>query len=191
MSDREGFLDRWSRRKLAEKTRAEEDDSAAAPTDSDDEAAIAAHEAEAQERHPAEEIDIDSLTPDSDYSVFLQKGVSAATRRKALRMLWSNDPLYAGKELLSDNFDLADVKTWGLGSIRDTAWKVGEGYGRKVAQPDMDDDTAAEAASASSAPVESGEGTRHAEAPRGTDTGEGAESDDDAPADRPKDGDIA
>ena len=40
-------------------------------------------------RHPAASIDINALTAESDFPVFMHKSVSEAVRRIALRRLWT------------------------------------------------------------------------------------------------------
>lgn len=40
------------------------------------------------------EIDIDSLTKDSDFTVFMRPGVPEDVQRKALRKLWTTDDAY-------------------------------------------------------------------------------------------------
>jgi hypothetical protein len=135
MPEEEGFLNRWSRRKLAEKDApdpgpaVEEARLPAAAEETGPEAGTAETEdGEAPARHPAEDIDIDSLDHTSDFSVFLQKGVPAAIKRKALRKLWVSDPILSAREQLNDDFDIADVKTWGIGPSRGSAWKFGRGF---------------------------------------------------------------
>ncbi len=48
---------------------------------------------------------IDSLTADSDYSVFMQPGVPAGRRNQALRKLWASDPAIVEGDDLSDYGD--------------------------------------------------------------------------------------
>jgi hypothetical protein len=43
---------------------------------------------------------IDSLGKDSDYSIFMRKGVPEDLRMKALRRMWLTDPVLAGPEVL-------------------------------------------------------------------------------------------
>jgi hypothetical protein len=148
MAENEGFLNRWSRRKLAEKERPTEHEEAALPPQrgAGKQGAVEDNDDENAERHPAEDIDIDALTPDSDFSIFMQKGVPAALKQRALRKLWAANPVYAGKEALSDMFDLADTKTWGLGPVRGTSWKIGQGYGIKDVLPSGKEEAPAEPA---------------------------------------------
>jgi len=93
MSDPEGFLERWSRRKSEassepEPTRERKDFAAAPPPQS----------AEEQAAQPCEPFDItqlpsiDSIGADSDVTAFLRPGVPAELTRAALRRAWSSDP---------------------------------------------------------------------------------------------------
>jgi hypothetical protein len=43
---------------------------------------------------------IESLGPNSDYSMFMRKGVPEDLRMKALRRMWLTDPVLAGPEVL-------------------------------------------------------------------------------------------
>ncbi len=65
----------------------------------------AAPKSEAEERvDPAEfeEFDFDSLNYASDYTKFMKKGVPEAVKRRALRMLWSSNPILANLDGLND-----------------------------------------------------------------------------------------
>jgi hypothetical protein len=92
----EGFLSRWSKRK-ADVRQQEQTPAAAEPA--------AAPEAE-------DEIDlatlpsIESLTAESDFSVFLKKGVPLTLRNAALRKLWLTEPSVVNyKALVEYNWD--------------------------------------------------------------------------------------
>ena len=144
MTGNENFLSRWSRLKREpepeqEKPEVEEtapEHGAAAsegPAPGEDLANAAAVSADpdtvsgagTSEPHPAELIDIDSLTKHSDFSAFVKKGVPAALQRKALRKLWTLDPVLANLDGLNDyeniieDFGITDLKPGGSG------WKVG------------------------------------------------------------------
>lgn len=91
----EGFLSRWSRRKRGEAEPVE-------PPEAVAEAAPPAAEPPpappvAEEREPEFDLSqlppLDSLTAESDFSVFLKPGVPAAIRGAALRKAWVADPL--------------------------------------------------------------------------------------------------
>ncbi|QDO99492.1 DUF3306 domain-containing protein [Ferrovibrio terrae] len=95
-----GFLSRWSRRKaeVREQERVQ-------PPASDSAEPAVAPEAEA-EFDPATLPPIDSLTAESDFSVFLKKGVPTALRTAALRKLWVTEPSVVNyKALVEYNWD--------------------------------------------------------------------------------------
>ncbi|MCA1297267.1 DUF3306 domain-containing protein [Stappia indica] len=149
--DTSGFLTRWSRRKQAARAEdAERPEEAAAlePDDADETVPADAEEArlEAENRAAAEAVDLETLTFDSDYSVFLKKGVPASLKNAALRRLWRSNPVLACVDGLNDyDGDFRDVKS--LGEGLKTAWEVGKGYRRKGEELD-----AARKAAASDAP---------------------------------------
>lgn len=97
MSEENGFLARWSQRKrqaLEETRKAPAPEADAPPT-------------------PAEEPDfdlsllpdLDALTPETDISLFLRKGVPDALRNAALRKIWALDP--AIRDHVGDALDYA------------------------------------------------------------------------------------
>ncbi len=96
----DSFLSRWTQRKQAVRE-AELRDAAAraeppAPVMPADEAAF----------DPATLPPIESLTAESDFSVFLAKGVPEALRRQALRKLWLTEPsVLEYKPLVEYNWD--------------------------------------------------------------------------------------
>ncbi|NNM74812.1 DUF3306 domain-containing protein [Enterovirga aerilata] len=96
----DGFLARWSRRKLG----AEREETPDAPEPRPDEAALAT-----DETLPEEELAllprIEDLTPESDISGFLRKGVPEVLRKAALRRMWSLDP--AIRDYVGDARDYA------------------------------------------------------------------------------------
>jgi len=49
-----------------------------------------------------DDVDFDKLNYASDYSRFMKKGVPEAIRRRALRMLWSSNPILANIDGLND-----------------------------------------------------------------------------------------
>ncbi|MCB1482070.1 MAG: DUF3306 domain-containing protein [Rhodobiaceae bacterium] len=143
MTDKENFLSRWSRlkREPEPETPATEEDAceagpaaeaehvpADAAADADAALADADIDKHPDEPHPAELIDIDSLTKESDFSAFVKKGVPAALQRKALRKLWTLDPVLANLDGLNDyeniieDFGITDLKPGGSG------WQLGRGF---------------------------------------------------------------
>jgi len=86
MSEREGFLSRWSRRKRA----ASDPPPPAAPASQD--AAPPADAAKQPAFDPASLPPLESLTAESDFAAFLREEVPAALQRAALRRAWTLDP---------------------------------------------------------------------------------------------------
>lgn len=138
-----GFLARWSRRKAAARRGAPEPDRAAPgePAASPPAAATAAPtragEAPAEGRATAEAPplpDLDSLPdPDtleaaSDLRPFLQPGVPAELRRRALRRMWKVNPIIATPDGLDDYYVVNDFSDAGtvVADLR-TLYRVGRG----------------------------------------------------------------
>lgn len=96
MSEREGFLSRWSRLKRQAENEAQA--VAAVPPASE---VAEAQAAVANTIEADESIDLASLPPiesldrDSDYTAFLARGVPEALQRLALRQAWRTDPSIA------------------------------------------------------------------------------------------------
>jgi hypothetical protein len=87
------FLSRWSRRKLEARRPAPEPEEAPprigeGPLPAEPSATEAAASPETLAALPR----LEDLTPDSDVSAFLQKGIPATLRNAALRKMWSLDP---------------------------------------------------------------------------------------------------
>lgn len=83
---RDGFLTRWSRRKREEVS---ESKPQAAPS----ETAPAATPEEAEEDFDLSLLpDVDSITAESDMTLFFRKGVPDALKNAALRKVWTADP---------------------------------------------------------------------------------------------------
>ena len=108
----DGFLTRWSRRKADAKA----DD---ASRQERVEAEAGAGEAEARSVEAVEpEFDvstlpsIESLTKDSDFTVFLQKGVPTPLKKAALHKMWMTDPAirdYIGLSEMSWDFNAPEA----------------------------------------------------------------------------------
>ena len=100
MTADERFLARWSRRKGDEREHARKP---ADEPDEPDEAAEAPDSGEQPAEIAPEDLpDIDSLHKDSDFTVFMQDGVPEALKRRALRKLWTTDPVLACVDGLND-----------------------------------------------------------------------------------------
>lgn len=90
----QGFLSRWSRRKAAAREARPEEPISVEPAVEEDVI------------DPATLPSIDSLTAESDFSLFLKKGVPSALRAAALRKLWLVEPSVVNyKPLVEYNWD--------------------------------------------------------------------------------------
>jgi hypothetical protein len=99
MSEPDGFLARWSRRK--QEARREEPAEPGGPSPAEPNPQM-----EAEPEAPAPELPpIESITAETDISVFLAKGVADSIRNAALRRMWSLDP--AIRDYVGDARDYA------------------------------------------------------------------------------------
>lgn len=132
--DTEGFLSRWSR--LKRSGGPDRPDDGAAATGPEDAAAgtpepAATPAAGDAPEAPADAADlppIESLTKDSDFSVFMRAGVPAELKRQALRKLWRSDPVFANLDGLleyGEDFNLP-FQTF-KGKAIATLYRVGQG----------------------------------------------------------------
>jgi len=131
MARDENFLSRWSRLKQQERKAASEqagDAKAPAPV----------APAEDQTKPETEKLElpsIDSLTKDSDFTVFMKAGVPDALRNRALRKLWETNPaLYAHDGLTDYAEDYGKLMREGE-KFAETAYKVGRGFLEKGELP--------------------------------------------------------
>ena len=119
VSDEEnGFLDRWAKRKQAV---ADEADAAIANTEpedsgiepqTDEQALELLREKDPELADQIAAIDIDKLTYDDDFSVFMNKKVPEFLRRKALSKLWLSSPVLANLDGLNEyDEDFRDAST--------------------------------------------------------------------------------
>lgn len=93
-----GFLSRWSRRKAEART--------AEPAARAEPAADAEAQAKPDAIDPATLPPVESLTPESDFTLFLKKGVPPALRSAALKKLWLIEPSVVNYEALVEyNWD--------------------------------------------------------------------------------------
>ncbi|EKE78700.1 DUF3306 domain-containing protein [Oceanibaculum indicum] len=142
------FLSRWSRLKQEARTQAPGRRGGAAPVIQDDRAeetrqAALPPEAPAQQQavqparsdqQPQEAAfdadslpDIDSLTVESDFTQFLRKEVPKTLQRRALRKLWTSDPVFACLDGLNDyEEDFTDAATVIEGMK--SSYQVGRGF---------------------------------------------------------------
>lgn len=151
----DGFLSRWSRRKLQDPTATP----AESPDDGTEERTVAAHNAAGDEAGASEttndadgardsnaddptsegdtaeaaetfdDVDFDALDFQSDYTRFMGDNVPDAVRNKALDKLWSSDPILANIDGLTDySDDFTDAAlAVPLGTLK-TAYRVGQGF---------------------------------------------------------------
>jgi len=125
VTSEEGFLRRWARRKATASSGAAPAEEAAAPAPAPLPAAPQESDEEAAQRLGLPEID--SLDPESDFSVFMQAAVPESIRRRALRRLWRIHPVISTPDGLTDyaeDYTDAAVALRGL----KTAYRVGLGY---------------------------------------------------------------
>jgi Protein of unknown function (DUF3306) len=135
MADPEGFARRWSRRKSAARAPAphsEPEPEPAVPGAAEGPAAASALATEAGTTDPAEPLEpaalpaIETLTYESDFTVFLQPGVPAELRRRALQQLWRSDPVLANLDGLVEYGE--DYSRIGIvEEVVRTAYQVGRG----------------------------------------------------------------
>ncbi len=134
----QGFLNRWARRKAAH-PEAEGPGPEAAP---------AAAESEdpplSEEEIVAQLPDIDSLDETSDFTPFLQQGVPDLLRRKALRVLWRSNPVFANLDGMNEYDEDYTLATSALQAVK-TAYQVGKGFITDEERAEMDADSAAPA----------------------------------------------
>lgn len=136
----DGFLSRWARRKQ-EVREAEEREAVLAPHPGDA-TALAGEQALAdpdqRELPPDEEtkqrwieeleaIDIDALSYDSDFTVFMKSWVPGALRQKALRKLWGSNPALAVLDGLND-YDLDYTDKAVNAGVVVSSYMPGRGY---------------------------------------------------------------
>ncbi|MGH6944979.1 MAG: DUF3306 domain-containing protein [Geminicoccaceae bacterium] len=136
MAEEEGFVGRWSRLKHEARRRRPEpparseqggppepsEGATSEPAGSRAPAGVA----DAEAFDPASLPDIESLTYESDYTAFLEKGVPAEMRNRALRRLWRSDPVLANLDgLVEYGEDYSGIGTKPM--IVRTAYRVGRG----------------------------------------------------------------
>lgn len=137
----DSFVSRWSQRKRARQSGALERDKVQVVPEAPDGGEAAPRETEASDELVASLPDIDTLTEESDFTVFLQEGVPDALRRKALRRLWRLNPVFANLDGLNDYDEDFTLATSALQGAVKTIYQVGKG----MVDPD-ETETAPEAA---------------------------------------------
>ncbi len=150
--DTEGFLSRWSQRKQAVEQASVEPTEAPQALDGAREegaehlpepAAVDSTTGEATKVDPADLPDIDSLDADSDFTVFMDKGVPEAVTRRALRRLWRLDPVFGHLDGLNDyDLDYTDAAT--VVENLKTIYQVGKGMVLEDEDGETEDTAAAD-----------------------------------------------
>lgn len=155
--DEEGLLRRWSRRKLEQREQQRQAVSPAAEKNEGAAPAVPSGDTPpATTDAPPELPPIDSLTRDSDFTVFLREGVPEELRRQALRTLWRSDPVFANLDgMLEYGEDYNQLFKSGAASTLKTLYRVGQGYladepATATGSPGSEPDTADAAASSQS-----------------------------------------
>jgi hypothetical protein len=97
---RDGFLERWSRRKLAEGKEPEAEQPA------EETAAVEEPEEELDEEELAKLPSLESFTVKTDLAPFLRRGVPQALKNAAMRKMWMLDPA------VRDHVDFAVDYAW-------------------------------------------------------------------------------
>ncbi len=169
----EAFTSRWSRLKRQERTPpAEVSRELAEPGKPS--AAPAADERSDEE--VLEELglpDPDTLKAGDDFKAFMTRAVPARIRNRALRRLWTSNPVFANLDRLVDyDHDYTDAAM--VPEILRTGYKVGRGWlddpeeADEAAQGDADPDADPEAGQDTESPAEADAGTVEGERREGT-----------------------
>ncbi|MEM7668598.1 MAG: DUF3306 domain-containing protein [Pseudomonadota bacterium] len=139
MSRDDGFLNRWSRRKLQQG-----DDSAAESPPQPELAEDQGHDTLAEARSEGEileELDLpdpDTLSAGDDFSGFMAKAVPERLRNRALRKLWLTNPVLANlDELVDYGDDFTDAAT--VIENLQTVYRVGHGMIDKTPPPEAEE----------------------------------------------------
>ena len=137
MAEREGFAGRWSRLKaearVAEQAAVADEPQPPASGEPEASAVVAAPaETSAAAELPAEEKPIElppleTLTKETDFSLFMRPGVDPGLRSQALRKLWTLDPHFATIDISEcHSIDFNAVPTFPNGLLN-TIYRVGSG----------------------------------------------------------------
>lgn len=103
---------------------------------------------EAEKPKPVELPPLESLTKESDYSLFMRGGVSDDSRKAALRKLWSLDEHFAQIDITEcHSIDFNAVPTFPDG-LKNTIYRVGSGMVEAVEEIERQEREAAEKARA-------------------------------------------
>jgi hypothetical protein len=134
----EGFLRRWSRRKVEARSPApapaEAASDAAEPALASPEQTLASPEQTPEPGagapapiDPKDLPDIESLDASSDFTVFMRPGVPEHLRTLALRKLWRSDPIFSKLDGMVEYGEDYTIQSWPKGVIK-TAYRIGRGF---------------------------------------------------------------
>jgi len=132
MSEDDGLLSRWSRRKRKVAEEAVTPEVAEAP------ASVEVPEPETEEDEAAllETLGLprpESLKEGDDFSAFMEAGVPEFLRKRALRVLWRSNPVLANLDGLND-YDEDFTSPEMTQKVLATAYKVGRGFVRDIVE---------------------------------------------------------
>ncbi len=154
MSDRpRSWLERWSRRKRASAVAGEEVPSpnsapvtAATPPPSTQLAPPPSTQTALPPsiEVPADLPEVEGLTAASDFTPFLRADVPTDLHQRALRKLWTSDPVYGYRDGLTD-YDEDYTAIGIVEQVVETAYRVGSGYERSAAEGEGEEPSAATA----------------------------------------------
>jgi hypothetical protein len=171
MSRDEGFLSRWNRRKAEARHTPEEAPAALVETPPEVPSALGPAEAGAPPAVPdmlsddppdeetreawvkkLEAVDLEALSFEDDFTIFLKGWVPQALRNRALRRLWRTDDVFAVLDGLNDYDEDYTIAPAAVGSIK-SSWQPGRGFAKAEeliakagAEPDPAEDEARDAA---------------------------------------------
>lgn len=133
------FLARWSKRKIEarkieEQATPPEETSEEVENPSDENAAGASAEQDADIQQYFDDVNFEELDYDSDYTRFMKEGVPEMVRRKALRQLWASDPILANLDGLNEYDEDYTDAALAVKALQ-SAWKPGQGYDTPEDEP--------------------------------------------------------
>ena len=117
------FLSRWSRRKRDARHEPAEPEEQAAPAAAED----APEKSEAEILEDLGLPDPETLGPGSDFRAFMAEAVPDVIRRKALRKLWTSNPVLANLDMLVDYGEDYTDKARVVANLQ-SAYRAGRGY---------------------------------------------------------------
>lgn len=135
MTDDDRFLERWSRRKTAARTRIKEPTPSVAAEPKPSPPPSTETSPSPAEIDPETLPDIESMDETSDFSVFMRDGVPEALRNRALRKLWQTDPAFNVVDgLLEYGEDYTDIAA--VAEAVRSVYEVGKGMAGNADEDD-------------------------------------------------------